>query len=88
MYNNKDLKLFIFTKLGVSAARGPISLHSVAEQYPHIADQLLPNLAESYPAIFGKITEPIRQDRGNTIESQNLIFLYLNDLNKFIDQIV
>ena len=50
MYNNKDLKLFIFTKLGVSAARGPIGLHSFAEQYPHIADQLLPNLAESYPA--------------------------------------
>ena len=39
----------------VSAARGPIGLHSVA-------GQLLPNSAESYPALFGTITAPIRQD--------------------------
>ena len=46
----------------VSAARGPIGLHSVAEHYPQLADQLLPNLAESYPALCGKIDAPIRQD--------------------------
>ena len=40
----------------VSAARGPIGLHSVA-------GQLLPNSAESYPALFGTITAPIRQNR-------------------------
>ena len=39
----------------VSAARGPIGLHSVA-------GQLLPNSTESYPALFGTITAPIRQD--------------------------
>ena len=38
-------------------------LHSFAAQYPRIADQLLLNSAESYPALFGEITAPIRQDR-------------------------
>ena len=37
-------------------------LHSVAEQYPQLADQLLPNSAESYPALCGNITAPIQQD--------------------------
>ena len=46
-----------------SAARGPIGLHSFSEQYPYIVDQLLLNSAESYPALFGKITAPILQIR-------------------------
>ena len=41
---------------------GPIGLHSVADQYPYIAYKLLLNSAESYPALFGKITAPILQD--------------------------
>ena len=49
-------------KTSISAARGPIGLHSVAEQYPQLAGQLLPNSAESYPALCGKIDAPIRQD--------------------------
>ena len=49
-------------KTSISAARGPIGLHSVAEQYPQLAGQLLPNSAESYPALCGKIDAPIRQN--------------------------
>ena len=46
----------------LSAARGPISLQQNAEQYPQLVDQLLHSVAESYPALYGKITAPIRQD--------------------------
>ena len=46
-----------------NAARGPIVLRRNAEQYPQLAAKLLLNSAESYPALFGKITAPIRQDK-------------------------
>jgi len=46
----------------VSAARGPIGLHSFAEQYPHITEILLRPFAEQYPHIaakFGRIVSRI-----------------------------
>ena len=46
----------------MSAERGPIVLHSAAEKYPRLADQLLLNLAESYPATCGIFAAPIQQD--------------------------
>ena len=55
----KSTKTYLFR---VSMALGPIGLHSVADQYPYIAYKLLLNSAESYPALFGKITAPILQD--------------------------
>ena len=46
----------------ITAARGPIGLHTAAEQYPQLADQILQDAAEQYPTLCGKIDVPIRHD--------------------------
>jgi|694.fasta_scaffold05757_18 2-polyprenyl-3-methyl-5-hydroxy-6-metoxy-1,4-benzoquinol methylase len=67
--NNTSAAVYKFDELyNTTAARGPNDPR-VAEQYPQLADQLLLNSAESYPATSGNITAPIRQDGTALVKS-------------------